>query len=81
MTEAKRVAKTARAKVTAAVKHAVAVVRFGLSSAQTAFWNATERYVDFEGAVRAGKTTPAVLKVIHSCLEHPGIQWLICRWT
>jgi len=27
--------------------------------------------------VRAGKTTPALLKVIDSCQAHPGIQWLI----
>jgi hypothetical protein len=37
--------------------------------------------VDFEGAVRAGKTTPAILKVIDSCQSYPGIQWLIARWT
>jgi hypothetical protein len=51
------------------------------SRPQWAFWTATERYVDFEGAVRAGKTTPALLKVIDSCQTHPGIQWLIARWT
>ena len=55
----------------------IPVTRFELSSAQTAFWTANERYVDFEGAVRAGKTTPALLKVTNSCVEHPGIQWLI----
>ncbi|MBP1778781.1 MAG: Phage terminase, large subunit, family [candidate division NC10 bacterium] len=59
----------------------VVTTRFQLSPAQTTFWRATERYVDFEGAVRAGKTTPALLKVVNSCQEHPGIQWLICRWT
>ena len=61
-------------------KTPVPTVRYELSPAQTEFWTATERYVDFEGAVRAGKTTPAVLKVIYSCIEHPGIQWLIARW-
>jgi hypothetical protein len=45
------------------------------------FWTPTERYVDFEGAARAGKTTPAILRVIDSCQTHPGIQWLIARWT
>jgi len=49
------------------------------SGAQWAFWTATDRYVDFEGAVRAGKTTPAILKVIDSCQSHPGVQWLIAR--
>jgi hypothetical protein len=58
-----------------------AAVVYELSKAQTEFWTAAERYVDFEGAVRAGKTTPAVLKVLNSCIEHPGIQWLIARWT
>jgi hypothetical protein len=58
-----------------------AAVVYELSKAQTEFWTATERYVDFEGAVRASKTTPAVLKVINSCIEYPGIQWLIARWT
>jgi len=57
------------------------VMDLTFSPAQWAFWNATERYVDFEGAVRAGKTTPALLKVIDSCQAHPGIQWLIARWT
>lgn len=51
------------------------------SRAQWAFWTARERYVNFEGAVRAGKTTPAILRVIDSCQAHPGIQWLIARWT
>ena len=59
--------------------HDVMDLRF--SQAQWAFWTATDRYVDFEGAVRAGKTTPAILKVIDSCQAHPGIQWLIARWT
>jgi hypothetical protein len=59
----------------------VSTTRFELSAAQTAFWRATERYVDFEGAVRAGKTTPAILKVLHSCQTHPGNQRMLCRWT
>ena len=57
------------------------VLNLTFSQAQWAFWTATERYVNFEGAVRAGKTTPALLKVIDSCQAHPGIQWLIARWT
>ena len=36
---------------------------------------------DSEGAVRAGRTTPAVLKIINSRVEHPGIQRLVARWT
>jgi len=57
------------------------VTEFRFSQAQWAFWTATDRYVDFEGAVRARKTTPALLKIIDSCQLHPGIQWLIARWT
>ena len=57
------------------------VMDLTFSEAQWAFWTTTDRYVDFEGAVRAGKTTPAILKVIDSCQSHPGIQWLIARWT
>jgi len=38
------------------------------------------RHIDFEGAFRSGKTTAALWKVFTSCLEHPGIQWLVCRY-
>lgn len=39
------------------------------------------RYVDLEGAFRSGKTTAACWKVFNSAWGHPGIHWLICRWT
>ena len=45
------------------------------------FMQDTTRHVDFEGAFRVGKTTAALWKVFNSCLEHPGIQWLICRYS
>ena len=38
-------------------------------------------YVDFEGAVRAGKTTPLVAKVLKYCVDYPGICCALCRWT
>ena len=41
---------------------------------------ATERYVDLEGAVRSGKTTPAIWKIINCALKYPGIKMLIARW-
>lgn len=41
----------------------------------------TTRHIDFEGAFRSGKTTAALWKVFNSCLEHPGICWLICRYS
>jgi hypothetical protein len=39
------------------------------------------RLIDFEGAFRVGKTTAALWKVFNSCMAHPGIQWLICRYS
>lgn len=48
---------------------------------QTAFLKCTDRYVDFEGAVRAGKTTPLVWKLINYMVEYPGIQCMLTRWT
>ena len=41
----------------------------------------TTRELDVEGALRASKTTLCLRKVLNSCLDHPGIHWLICRWT
>jgi len=38
-------------------------------------------YVDLEGAVRAGKTTPLVAKVAAYCVDFPGIACALCRWT
>lgn len=40
----------------------------------------TTRHIDLEGAFRSGKTTVALWKVLTSCLDHPGIAWLICRY-
>ena len=39
------------------------------------------RLEDLEGAFRSGKTTAALWKVFTSCLDFPGIAWLICRYT
>lgn len=39
------------------------------------------RCIDFEGAFRVGKTTAALWKVFNSCIAHPGINWLICRYS
>jgi len=39
------------------------------------------RLLDLEGGFRAAKTTTALWKVYRSCLEHPGIAWLICRYS
>lgn len=56
-------------------------VRLKWNPAQTKFLLATQRFVDFEGAIRAGKSTPAIWKIINYCLEHPGIHCLISRWN
>jgi hypothetical protein len=45
------------------------------------FMQDTTRLIDFEGAFRVGKTTAALWKVFNLCIEHPGIQWLICRYS
>ena len=37
--------------------------------------------IDLEGAIRSGKTTVALRKVIRSCCQHAGIHWLICRYS
>ena len=39
------------------------------------------RLIDIEGAFRSGKTTASLWKVYQSCVEHPGIHWLICRYS
>lgn len=38
-------------------------------------------YVNLEGAVRAGKTTPLVAKVLGYCLDYAGIHCALTRWT
>lgn len=38
-------------------------------------------YIDLEGAVRAGKTTPLVAKILNYCVDFPGIHCALCRWT
>lgn len=39
------------------------------------------RQIDIEGAVRSGKTTLCLVKVLDACQTHPGIHWLICRFS
>jgi hypothetical protein len=38
-------------------------------------------YVDLEGAVRAGKTTPLCAKILGYCVDWPGIHCALTRWT
>lgn len=45
------------------------------------FFSDQTEQIDLEGAIRSGKTTVALWKVLTSCLEHPGIHWLICRYS
>lgn len=51
------------------------------NAVQSAFLRSTARYLDFEGAVRAGKTTPLIWKLINYAVDRPGIKMLLCRWT
>ncbi len=46
----------------------------------SAFMEDQTRLIDAEGAFRSGKTTAALWKVYNSCIEQPGIKWLICRF-
>lgn len=55
--------------------------QYSLNDPQTDLWEATERYVDLEGAIRTGKSTVAVLRVITQARHHPGMQWMMSRWT
>jgi hypothetical protein len=59
-----------------------------MSEARIAFYGTaarvfhdTSRQIDVEGAVRSGKTTMCLVKVLASCQAHPGIHWLICRFS
>lgn len=39
------------------------------------------RHLDLEGAIRSGKTTAALWKVLNSVCASPGMHWLICRFS
>src|SRR5262245_6573856 len=39
------------------------------------------RQIDVEGAVRSGKTTLCLVKVLALCQQYPGIHVLICRFS
>lgn len=59
-----------------------------MSEARIAFYGTaakvfhdTSRQIDVEGAVRSGKTTMCLVKVLASCQAHPGIHWLIGRFS
>src|SRR5881396_3805548 len=45
------------------------------------FLTDTTEQISLEGAIRSGKTTAALWKVLTSCLEHVGIRWLVCRFS
>ena len=38
-------------------------------------------YIDFEGAVRAGKTTPSCAKLVEYAVAYPGIHMAATRWA
>jgi hypothetical protein len=57
------------------------VEEFKLTPAQARFWRSKARYQDFEGAVRSGKTTIALIKMQNRCEQYPGMHWLICRYS
>lgn len=51
------------------------------SKPQTEFMRATARYVACEGAIRSGKSTALVWKIITYAIEYPGISMMLSRWT
>lgn len=55
-------------------------VRVGFRGVVADFMRDETRHIDLEGAFRSGKTTAALWKVYASCMAHPGIHWLICRY-
>ncbi len=56
-------------------------VRMVFAGEMAAFMADTTRLIDLEGAFRSGKTTAALWKVFKSCVDHPGIHWLIGRYS
>lgn len=53
----------------------------GLTAPQLEFMQATEPYVDFEGAIRTGKSTMLCRKIFDYGVSHPGICCALTRWT
>lgn len=47
----------------------------------SALANGPAQYIDFEGAVRAGKSTPAAAKLARYAVQYPGIHMAAARWT
>jgi hypothetical protein len=39
------------------------------------------RFVDLEGAIRSGKSTPLVWRIIDYAITYPGIKMMLSRWT
>jgi hypothetical protein len=59
-----------------------------MSEARIAFYGTASkvfhdqsRQIDVEGAVRSGKTTVCLVKILALCQKHPGIHALICRFS
>jgi hypothetical protein len=48
---------------------------------QSVALQATHRFVDLEGGIRAGKTTPLVAKPADLAIRYPGIHCFLGRWT
>lgn len=53
---------------------------FQLTDSQSRFFRSTATYIDFEGAVRAGKTTVVLLKALDWAQRYPGICMFFARW-
>ena len=54
---------------------------FRVSDVQGQVLEATQRYLDVEGAIRSGKSYVSVLKFVQRANNEPGVQLLIARWS
>lgn len=54
--------------------------RWELTPTQTKAFESTARFLDFEGAVRSGKTTIILLKALKYAKKYPGLCIWACRW-
>lgn len=56
-------------------------IRIRWNPKQAEFLQSTARFLDYEGALRSGKTKALVWKFINLCLNHPGIKVYLSRFT
>lgn len=63
------------------VEEVIREVRMVFKGQMAAFMVDQTRLIDVEGAFRSGKTTACLWKVYQAAMDHPGMAWLICRYS